>query len=45
MTFPNMLVFIDVAEIGYECMEGIQLAQDSRQWPAVVDTVINLRVF
>jgi hypothetical protein len=35
---------IDVREIGWDGMDWIDLAQDSDQWRAVVNTVMNLRV-
>jgi hypothetical protein len=35
---------IDLREIGWNGMDWIQLAQDSDQWRALVNTVMNLRV-
>jgi hypothetical protein len=35
---------IDLREIGWECMDWIDLAQDRDQWRALVNTVMNLRV-
>jgi hypothetical protein len=35
---------IHVREIGWDCMEWIDLAQDREQWRALVNTVMNLRV-
>jgi hypothetical protein len=35
---------MNIREIGWVCMNWIDLAQDSDQWRALVDTVINLRV-
>jgi hypothetical protein len=35
---------MDVVEIGCEGGDWIQLAQDRVQWPAALDTVINLKV-
>jgi hypothetical protein len=36
-------VSMDFREMGCELVDGIHLAQDSDQWRAVVDTVMNLR--
>jgi hypothetical protein len=35
---------MDLREIGWDGMEWIHLAQDSDQWRALVNTVMNLRV-
>jgi hypothetical protein len=35
---------MDLREIGWGGMDWIDLAQDSDQWKALVDTVMNLRV-
>jgi hypothetical protein len=35
---------MDLREIGQEDVKWMQLAQDSDQWRAVVNTVMNLRV-
>jgi hypothetical protein len=35
---------IDLREIGWEGMNWIHLAQDRNQWPALANTVLNLRV-
>jgi hypothetical protein len=35
---------IDLREIGWGGMDWIDLAQDSDQWRALVNTVMNLRV-
>jgi ribosome biogenesis protein Nip4 len=35
---------VDLREIGWEDMNWIHLVQDTDQWPALVNTVMNLRV-
>jgi hypothetical protein len=35
---------MDLREIGWDGMDGIELAQDRNQWRALVNTVMNLRV-
>jgi hypothetical protein len=35
---------IDLREIGLNCMDWINLAQDRDQWRPLVNTVMNLRV-
>jgi hypothetical protein len=35
---------MDLREIGWDGMDGIELAQNRDQWKAPVNTVINLRV-
>jgi hypothetical protein len=35
---------IDLGEIGWDGMNWIDVAQDSVQWRALVNTVMNLRV-
>jgi hypothetical protein len=35
---------IDLREIGWDDMDWIDLAQDTDQWRALVNTVMNLRV-
>jgi hypothetical protein len=35
---------MDLVEIGWDGMDWIDLAQDSDQWRALVNTVMNLRV-
>jgi hypothetical protein len=35
---------MDFREIGWDCMDWIDLAQDRDQWRALVNTVMNLRV-
>jgi hypothetical protein len=35
---------MDLRETGWESVEWIQLAQDRRQWQALVNTVVILRV-
>jgi hypothetical protein len=35
---------IDLREIGWDGMDGIELVQDRDQWRALVNSVMNLRV-
>jgi hypothetical protein len=35
---------MDLVEIGWDCMDGIDLAQDREQWRALVSTVTNLYI-
>jgi hypothetical protein len=35
---------MDLREIGWNCMDWIDMAQDRDQWRALVNTVMNLRV-
>jgi hypothetical protein len=35
---------MDLGEMGWDCMDWIDLAQDSDQWRVLVNTVMNLRV-
>jgi hypothetical protein len=35
---------MDVRDIGWDCMDWTDLAEDGDQWWAVVNTVMNLRV-
>jgi hypothetical protein len=35
---------VDLMEIGWDCMDWIDMAQDRDQWKALVNTVLNLRV-
>jgi hypothetical protein len=35
---------MDLREIGWDCMDWIDLAQDRDQWTALVNAVMNLRV-
>jgi hypothetical protein len=35
---------MDLTEIGWDCMDWIDLAQDRDQWRALVSTVMKLRV-
>jgi hypothetical protein len=35
---------MDLGEIGCDCRDWIELAQDRDQWRALVNTVMNLRV-
>jgi hypothetical protein len=37
-------VKVDVREIGWGCVDWIDLAQYRNQWKALVNTVMNLRV-
>jgi hypothetical protein len=35
---------IDLRDIGWDCIDWIDLTQDRNQWIAIVNTVMNLRV-
>jgi hypothetical protein len=35
---------MDLTEIGWDCVDWIDLAQDMDQWRALVNTVLNFRV-
>jgi hypothetical protein len=35
---------MDLREMGWDCVDWIELAQDRDQWRALVNTVMNLRV-
>jgi hypothetical protein len=35
---------MDLRQIGWDCMDWIDLAEDRDQWRALVNTVMNLRV-
>jgi hypothetical protein len=35
---------MDLREIGWDCMDWIDLVQDRDQWRALVNTVISFRV-
>jgi hypothetical protein len=35
---------MDLREIGWGCVNWIDLAQDGEQWRALVNTVMNLRI-
>jgi hypothetical protein len=35
---------MDLSELGWDCMDWIDLAQDRDKWMALVNTVMNLRV-
>jgi hypothetical protein len=37
-------VKMDPKEIGWECVDWIQLAYRSKQWQAVMQTVVNVQV-
>jgi hypothetical protein len=36
-------MYLDITEIGWGCVDWIDLVQDKDQWRAVVDTIMNLR--
>jgi hypothetical protein len=42
--FGTWMLKMDFREIGWFGMDWIDLAQDSDQWKALVNTVMNLRV-
>jgi hypothetical protein len=35
---------LNLQEVGYECMDWIELAQDRESWWALLNAVMNLRV-
>jgi hypothetical protein len=35
---------MDLQEVGCECMDWIELAQDGERWRAMVNAVMNLRI-
>jgi hypothetical protein len=35
---------MDLRDIGWACMERVDVAQDRDQWKALVNTVMNIRV-
>jgi hypothetical protein len=35
---------MDLRELGWNCMDWVDVAQDRDQWRALVNTVLNLRV-
>jgi hypothetical protein len=37
-------IIMDLGEIGCDCRDWIELAQDRDQWKALVNTAMNLRV-
>jgi hypothetical protein len=37
-------IIMDLREIGWDCIDWIDLAQNRDQWRALVNTVMNLRV-
>jgi hypothetical protein len=41
---PYTYITIDLREIGWDGMDWIDLVQDSGQWKALVNTVMNLLV-
>jgi hypothetical protein len=38
------IIKMDLREIGWDCMEWIELAKDRDQWRVFVNTAMNLRV-
>jgi len=34
---------MDLREVGFGCVEWMELAQDKDSWPALVSTVMNIR--
>jgi hypothetical protein len=41
---PKDNIKMDLSEVGWGCIDWIDLAQDRDRWRAVANTVMNLRV-